>query len=818
MVALALAVLFQVPPRQEEAAARIDAVERALAECERLAAAQRWGDLRALCAELETVDRYVKRGDRWIGLRTELRQLVEALPAEGRLALRGAAEDRATALWRAWSAEGDEARLREIERTCGDSSVAPAAIELLGNLAMDRGDLDEAIGCWSRLRTSGPVTAKLAQAWALAGRVDEVARLAKSAAESREEIVVAGRSVSLAAYVASLVRPEPKAEPAAAEAAAERGGAHFDVLQIAPLRGGLGVLALPDRVVAVRADGSTAWTVIDGTAGEARLGPLGAHWDGERVYATRFGAGRRASVLKSIADGRELWSIDEPAWRKALGVKGEPVISTPVRCRDVVCVAVNVRDAGETDAAFVAGVDPVGGTVRWARRLGSAWSAGAAPSLAAHGGQLVVSTNLGMLASVDPLRGDVAWIAEYPRLEVNKAWRFVPPGVRRANSPPVVWQGAAWAVPNDARGLVGVDLATGAARPVHEEATGLSTLARTGRHLVLVKPDHVAFTADPSTAPEWREAPLRGMIRVVADDEGIVFAREWDRPRLARYDGAWREPALAVGEGGLIAAGGGVVVAGRKVESEPLWTLRVAGTLREGGLPDDLLAYGDRLWSSRRWLDAADIFIAMSEAGLGDTARDRLRMVVKRSAREMKSAESAEDRAAFARIAAQLAPGAWERTEALEVMAAALLELKGREEEAIDAAVAVLSETALTVDPAALRVRESARTTVTRLLERRAARASYGERAARARRGVKEEDASALTRFAATYPHDPLAVGALVALSETASGASIERVVDLVLEVEARLTEEERSRLIGALRKRTNPERGVVQAVGWMTR
>ena len=373
MLALILSAVFQVAPTQEETAPRIELVERPLAEFDRLAAAQKWGDLRALIGALEPVDRYVKRGERWVGLRAELRRRVDALPEEGRRAVRGEMEDRAAALWRAWTTEGDPARLREIERTCLESKIAPTAIELLGNLAMDGGDVEEAVACWSRLAPSAAVIAKLALAWSCAGREDEVARLADVAAGMKDEIVVAGRNVKAGAYVASLLRPAAKPAGGDPVAKRDRFDSNFDVLQMAPLRSGIAVLALPDRVVAVRGDGVTAWTVIDGAGAVARMGPLGSDWDGTRVFATRFGAGRRVSVLSAMkmTDGSALWSIDEPAWRKALGVKGEPALSTPVLARGVVCIAINVRDPSETDIACVAGLDPAVFAWVLARRAGA---------------------------------------------------------------------------------------------------------------------------------------------------------------------------------------------------------------------------------------------------------------------------------------------------------------------------------------------------------------------------------------------------------------------------------------------------------------
>jgi outer membrane protein assembly factor BamB len=788
-------------------------------------------------------DRFVEDGAVLRTLRSAVARKAVVEDPRGRAALARASESR------------DRRALRGLVPSL-DPEVAGAALDLLGAIALDRGEFEEAAGCWARLLYDTPesaipaelVAAKLGLAWSLAGRTDEVRRVLREAIRLRlDGTVRAGdRLVALRDFLDALIerpagRPLPKPdvpdvpvrpEPFSGPSCTFLLGAHKDLGTGGgtPVQGGgepaldgtVLYVPLRDAVVAVRLGDvpAVAWTHEVQDARGSRLGVLGACVSEGRVVATGYGDGAWPSVVRALrrSDGREVWATDDETIRKALGVGGQLMIAPPVAAGGRVCLAVNDSDGTSHDGASVVGLHPDTGAIVWTRKLGYAMSAGAPPAAAVHGGLLYVATNLGMLAALDPRDGEVLWMATYKRLPLRAMGRRQPPRMAklafpRAAGPPVFAAGGVFHLPLDGA-LVGFDAWTGARLSLPDtEAMSLSHLlavdgllfaAGDGRSLLEIEP--VAVSA------KSHRLPVPSVTRLAAGS-GFLFAMG-ETGLVARFNlgsdtvdevarVALREDTvLRVVEDRVVFAGGQVSVHGYSPEF-----LKAARCLRDGAPlgAAQALAYAEGLWTMERHLEGTDAFLEFLELARGDASMEAKAKEVRertiRFARQlMRSDRPMEERVAFAKRVEALAVTEEERADAMLARAEALMKL-GRDEEVLEPLLGVLAETATPPPEGGFlqTVRQGARYELWRLARRsQTAREAIETRAAAAARGAA--DADALLRVAASFPYTEASLEAFAgAAKKIRDAAAAERCADLVLEVEMRWTREQRGRVAAAM-------------------
>ncbi|MBI4567388.1 MAG: PQQ-binding-like beta-propeller repeat protein [Planctomycetes bacterium] len=135
---------------------------------------------------------FARRGETYVGLREEVLRALAALPAEGKAAYRRAHDDEARILFDRAMRAGDPSPLLELLRAHPLSTLAPAALEWLGDHELERGRADLALLHYDQFLTSfagepsaapraRAVEARAALAAALSGASGRLLQLAEAA-------------------------------------------------------------------------------------------------------------------------------------------------------------------------------------------------------------------------------------------------------------------------------------------------------------------------------------------------------------------------------------------------------------------------------------------------------------------------------------------------------------------------------------------------------------------------------------------------------------------------------------------------------------
>jgi outer membrane protein assembly factor BamB len=513
-----------------------------LAEAERAAGEDRWSD-----AALVWQDVLDTAPPRLVNIRPDLpntfadvREVVRlrllSLPPEGLAAYRRTSDPAAESLLREAVRHQDRAKLEEVVRRFAATTHGPRAVLLLADLALRRGDLEEAIARLERLasRIDGEASPGVDRAGVLVRRAFCRARQGDSRALARlrdeaaalegAEVVLAGVRRPLAEAVEAIARGRPDRRvptswslPGGDATRSRRalGPARKLVLagflpdpeheetgdpddrperdprsdRFAVVSGNRVFVKSSQRILRLELESGKALDPIpdlDKLGGEKRfdrLEDLRSHvatlWRNWLVAPHESSwTGRETSLLLGLdaeRDGLQVWVrgggrepddgwTEEPGaprnpWDEAfyadLAFAGSPAVWAE---RVFVSAAVFDRKVG----AHLLCVDPSrrGRTV-WRRQLGYGTALGAAATaspvdLATPGspaiadGVVYVSTNLGAVAAVDALTGDILWLHRYRRSGSPRIRGGLAAARRRWRTDfPVVADGAVFVTPSD---------------------------------------------------------------------------------------------------------------------------------------------------------------------------------------------------------------------------------------------------------------------------------------------------------------------------------------------------------------------------------
>jgi outer membrane protein assembly factor BamB len=141
------------------------------------------------------------------------------------------------------------------------------------------------------------------------------------------------------------------------------------------------------------------------------------------------------TVEAPAAEGRRVRLIDQPPFEKRnFYFAGPPLARGPRLYAPVMMSPLSGREC------WVAGLDAASGRVLWATHVASAPPTKQVPvaSIAESEGTLVVLTNFGVIASLDPETGQFEWLVKYPTGQG-----------RAAVSPPVIYRNLVYVLPSD---------------------------------------------------------------------------------------------------------------------------------------------------------------------------------------------------------------------------------------------------------------------------------------------------------------------------------------------------------------------------------
>ncbi len=228
------------------------------------------------------------------------------------------------------------------------------------------------------------------------------------------------------------------------------------------------------------------------------LPQIGVAIDGEWAYATLFSEKRPpAQVNPNLPDifvgtaqlaclhvrtGRVLWTTDAEEllalyrklefWEKNFSFSGPPLVRG-----DRLYLGICTSPMGEMESRVLC-VDRRTGRPLWDRFIcsvstpnrmmfgGTMRTTPALTAISEDRGLLYVQTNLGVVASLDAMTGQVGWLTRYPRLPSNNRGDGASGGLVRPGNSPLLWDRRLWVLPSDANEMISFDLATGTLRPL----------------------------------------------------------------------------------------------------------------------------------------------------------------------------------------------------------------------------------------------------------------------------------------------------------------------------------------------------------------
>ncbi|HTF56880.1 MAG TPA: PQQ-binding-like beta-propeller repeat protein, partial [Planctomycetota bacterium] len=272
-------------------------------------------------------------------------------------------------------------------------------------------------------------------------------------------------------------------------------------------------------------------------------------------------------------------------------------------------------------------------------------------------GVLVAHTNLGVLAGLDAVTGQVLWLTKYPRA-IQPDNRTGERGTfGRPASPLVFHRGQIYALPQDRPELLVADFATGELRPTPLCNT-VSSGAREWRsflRLVGIMENFLVFGAsgqdscifDLNKLGEATNAYALALTNVSGTGRGCIDGETLYLPSISDQKGglciyygvkSWKSFDATLwwplGEGGNIIRGGNYLIYASPTRLSILTDSEVVKAeylrrLRQSPPnPSSLLDYGDLMRANDRWSDAADWYLAFLDAAVGDPAwTDRARQV-----------------------------------------------------------------------------------------------------------------------------------------------------------------------------------------------
>jgi outer membrane protein assembly factor BamB len=248
-------------------------------------------------------------------------------------------------------------------------------------------------------------------------------------------------------------------------------------------------------------------------------------------------------VCLNRADGTVRWRFSTSDLREGdEALRFTAPVGTPMVAGDSVLIVTRGGRTRQFDDTFLVCLDAIDGTFRWSRHLvsgsgsSSLFELTGTPSSAVGSqaaladGRVFVTTDLGAVAAVDTLDGNIAWLSVYPRPKPTGS-RFVRRGFgetqRAASSfgtnPTIHSQGRIFCIPADTRSLFVFDAVDGTriqdldlAR-IDSRGSGWMLVGVLGSRVLLasetqvvdVDLDRVRADGDPADAIRWRHQVLR---------------------------------------------------------------------------------------------------------------------------------------------------------------------------------------------------------------------------------------------------------------------------------------------------------------------
>jgi outer membrane protein assembly factor BamB/tetratricopeptide (TPR) repeat protein len=427
----------------------------------------------------------------------------------------------------------------------------------------------------------------------------------------------------------------------------------------------------------------------------------GAAVDGEHAFVTMYSRldtrpregggqdpfeGLTAIKCLHLPSGRVVWDTDlEPLlteskklafYEKAFSYTGPPVVSG-----DRVFVGVSSSPNGEQES-WVLCLDRATGRAIWSTPIATLAAAGGGrmamfmgrasgalyqTTLLVQGGLVYVQTNIGAVAALGAVTGDIRWLSRYPRSGLRTQNTGMADGtfIRGANWP-VAWKGRLYLLPQDRPDLLSFEASTGRPaalpplrvlreeRPVemrelHQLLGVVNDWLVIGgmlTHVIRLK-DFTAFTlAASDTHASGRGAIQDGQVYLPVcstgaggDDRGGAGGPQtgvlgvYAPPPSWRCTGQtpWKGPAEY---GNLLVAGDYLVVATDKLSVyTEVETLRREYAHRLAATPpraDVLLEYGDAMRENDRLEEAAEAYLGFIRAAEGDPRWDARSRQVRR--------------------------------------------------------------------------------------------------------------------------------------------------------------------------------------------
>ncbi len=409
--------------------------------------------------------------------------------------------------------------------------------------------------------------------------------------------------------------------------------------------------------------------------------------DGELAFATMYSRldsrprdaaaqdpfeGLTSIKCLQVSTGRLVWDTDlEPLlselkkhafYEKSFSFTGPPVVSG-----DRVFIGVCSSPNGEQEA-WVLCLDRATGRPAWSTPLATLAAAGGGrmgmfmarsgalfqTTLLVQGGTVYAQTNIGAVAALSAVTGDVRWLSRYPRtgLRVQNTGVMDYSFVREANWP-VAWKGKLYLLPQDRADLLSFEASTGrplalpALRVLREErpvemrelhqllgvVNDWLVIGGQLTHVVRLK-DFTAFTlAASDTHAAGRGAILDGQVYLPvcstgagADEKGLAGPQTgvlgvYAPPPSWRCtsQSPWKGPNEY---GNLLLAGDYLVVATDKLSIyTEVETLRREYAPRLAASPpraDAFLEFGDAMRENDRLEEAAEAYLGFIRAAEGD--------------------------------------------------------------------------------------------------------------------------------------------------------------------------------------------------------
>lgn len=471
---------------------------------------------------------------RWVGVTSRAMAGLRALPPEGVRLFRAGYDPRALAAMReARQAREPFVALARIYDRYPISTHAPAILETMAGIALERGQLERARGALRQLLThhAGEVAdptrvrRQLLLVAVASGRPEEVRAVARELLRDdprarmwpgnrpidEQELVTRAMQARSSRGRPSLrlgrVDPENRAS---VEVKPAIGAARFPPRTFDPGRAGP-PRALPllheDRVIVVLPDQVLAWDVRTGQAAPRvpKLGPqftdpnpkvqTGGAIDGGMLVApfveeVRSSEEFRGVPIKVQLPRRKLAGFDLTAWRwswnHARVLAGTRLEGHSFPCPPTVVEGVVYAPAFDLEGfvnASVAAFDAVTGAPLWdtwvvsgqveQTMFGEQAIEPLCTPVAVSDGVVYHVTSLGCIAALDAVTGRPLWIGAHQQIDVRAPAGFFPdPRVLPwENNAPIVVAGVVIAAPLDANVLVGFDARTGERRwdPIRQQ-------------------------------------------------------------------------------------------------------------------------------------------------------------------------------------------------------------------------------------------------------------------------------------------------------------------------------------------------------------